>query len=81
MTHPIHEKGLTLKLFKGAEWEKWLQFDYVMMQKCNGLLLCPGWKRSKGCLRELDVFKTDLKPVMFVDHDGNTLYHDPEGDW
>jgi len=65
MTHPIHTTRMNLPEYKGdgVDWEQWLQFDTVFMNKCDGLILCPGWTTSKGCRREKHVFEETHKPV------------------
>jgi hypothetical protein len=60
-----------LELHKGYEY--WLAFDKVYLDKCDGIILAPGWKKSKGCRweyeyatsRDLDVlYFTDLFPFL-----------------
>jgi hypothetical protein len=40
-------------LFGGvADDELWLKGDLVMMERCDCVVLCPGWQRSSGTLAE-----------------------------
>ena len=30
----------------------WYDFDLLFLEKCDGLILSPGWEHSKGCKKE-----------------------------
>ena len=69
MTHPIHEANCGHPDYAGdgTDWELWLRFDEALMEKCDGLILCPGWENSKGCCREIESFRAARKPIFLLE--------------
>ena len=57
----------------GTEW--WFQLDLTIAKECVGLLLCPGWETSLGCLREVGWFEAWHRPIATVRfvHPGDAL--------
>lgn len=47
----------------------WLEFDEVMMDKSDGLLVAKmeGWQESIGVQYEIDIFEQSGKPIMYLD--------------
>jgi hypothetical protein len=72
MTHPIHVVRTHSVGYDGdgTDWEKWLNFDQVIIERCDGLFLCPGWETSKGCRKEFDYFFASDKPIYTIDTKG-----------
>jgi len=35
-------------------YDFWMSFDEIILDKCDGLILAPNWHKSKGCIRELE---------------------------
>jgi len=64
MTHPIHMLGVEKGVIHGSEWQGWMDFDEAFIQKCDGLILCPGWEGSRGCCQERQHFLDSDKPVL-----------------
>jgi hypothetical protein len=55
-THPIEQ-------YKNQPWEFWLSLDKLFVDRCDGLILAPGWEYSKGCLQEKAWFEKAGKPI------------------
>jgi nucleoside 2-deoxyribosyltransferase len=66
-THPIHLQGVSMDLWPENEWELYLSRDERLMEKCDALILCPGWEESRGCLRERDYFTESGKPIFILE--------------
>lgn len=47
--------------------EFWLDLDASFMQRCDGLILAPGWETSKGCRVEQDYFSKAGKPILHLE--------------
>ena len=57
-SHPLqHVKESTLDF--------WLKLDVEFMDRCDGLILAPGWEESEGCRFEYEYFKEKNKPILF----------------
>ena len=41
--------------------EFWYDFDLKFLNKCNGIIMSPGWGSSKGCILELKRAKDLIK--------------------
>jgi len=54
-----------LHLVKHRDWKFWIDFDRPFMEKCDGLILAPGWENSKGCKIEYEYFQKVGKPILF----------------
>ncbi len=66
MTHPIHLAGVEMGVIASNEYELYMKLDEIFVNRCDGLILCDGWKDSKGCCYELGLFKSMKKPVWQV---------------
>jgi len=33
-------------------WERWLEVDYAVIQRCTHMLMMPRWRESKGAIEE-----------------------------
>lgn len=67
-THPIHTRDP--KFLKDNEYDLWIEYDKLMMEKCkfDGLILAPGWESSPGCKFEHDEFKKkNLEILLYED--------------
>lgn len=47
------------------DYDFWIEFDKVFMDRCDGLILAPGWKESKGCKIEKEYFEKQNKEILF----------------
>lgn len=66
--HPIH-------ILNEQSWQRWMDIDNIFMERCDAIILCPGWKASKGCVIEMEYFKSHGKPVHTLDEFTN-IDHD-----
>jgi len=41
-----------MDLVKTRDHEEWLKLDFAILDRCDGLFLCPGWESSMGCRME-----------------------------
>jgi len=56
-THPIHDAG-------PQPWESWLALDKLFVDRCDALILAPGWMYSEGCVLERGWFKEQEKEIL-----------------
>lgn len=63
---PIHQQGF---MYEGTPYLTGLQKCLVLLSRCDMLLLCGNWKRSKGCMAELGYAMARHKPIIFEDSD------------
>ena len=63
-THPVAVKH---ELPLGSEY--WMQFDEVMLSRCNELcvLMIDGWKESPGVQREIDIAKKIGVEITYIE--------------
>lgn len=62
MTHPIDLILKKQEINKPNEF--WYEFDFITAKRCDGLILSGYWRKSKGCMAELEFFQTQNKPVL-----------------
>jgi len=60
MTHALH-------VTKPRDVDFWYIFDVEFCNRCDGLILAPGWRASKGCWFEKGIFTGQKKPVLEYD--------------
>jgi len=68
-THPIHFVWPDFLDFDNDEWGRWMQLNRIIIKRTNftGLILAPGWKKSRGCQEEKDYFEQLQKPIFLYD--------------
>jgi len=64
-THPIAVHGGINK----TDHSIWLPFDFALMRKADALCVAKmdGWDSSFGIAEEIQVFKSDQKPIFYLD--------------
>jgi len=64
-THPIHRA--TVEFLARHEHETWYQLDidFIDRTRFSGIILCPGWETSKGCMLEKQWFEAKGLPVLY----------------
>jgi hypothetical protein len=65
-SHPINE-------IHAFDYEVYLKMDEKLARSCDGLLLCPGWDHSLGCLREIEWFRKAKKPIFMLNSEEDPL--------
>lgn len=53
-----------LQAIESHDYEFWMQLDEVIIPRCGGLILAPGWRKSKGCQSERDIFAKRGLPIL-----------------
>jgi len=56
-----------LQLIKDRPYDEWMELDNVIMSRCDGLILAPGWQKSKGCVLEREWFAKRGLPILEYD--------------
>jgi len=41
-----------LDTIQKSSLEKWLEIDFAILDRCDGIIMAPGWEKSKGCVAE-----------------------------
>lgn len=69
MTHPIDLVMATDNETMGSDY--WVNFDKAFMDVCSEMIILaiPGWADSRGISREVLYFKSQNKPVRFLNPD------------
>ena len=46
----------------------WYEYDMHLLNKCDGIIMCPGYIHSYGCMLELqEAFRLDLEILLLRD--------------
>ena len=66
-THAIHKA--TVEFLRSHEHKLWYELDFAFIKHANftGIILAPGWQRSKGCVEEYLDFRRIGKIILFYD--------------
>jgi hypothetical protein len=57
-----------LDILQEREPQFWYHQDLEILRKLDGIILCPGWKESKGCRREYhEAIEYDKKVLFYED--------------
>lgn len=64
-THPIHMAWPPF--LENDERQLWIGLDNLIMAetKFDGIILAPGWQKSRGCCAEKVAFEQQAKPILF----------------
>jgi len=67
-THPIHRA--CPEFLARHEHEIWYHLDIAFVENANfaGIILCPGWEESKGCLLEKKWFEEHNLPILYYEN-------------
>jgi len=63
-THPIHRAWPPF--IEQDERDLWINLDNLIIHKTDfaGIILAPGWEKSRGCCEEKAMFKLMNKPIL-----------------
>jgi len=53
-----------LQMVQDNSYKFWLCLDKTIMSRCDGIILAPGWKDSKGCQVERKWFESMGLPIL-----------------
>ena len=58
-----------LDIFLEWNWEQWLEHCTRIITRINfdGIILAPGWEKSRGCCAEYKLFEAANKPVLYYE--------------
>ena len=65
MTHPLQE-------FVSRNVGFWYAYDLELLAKCDGIILCPKWEHSIGCIIEKEYAEKYGLDVLYYDEIMNT---------
>lgn len=60
---PIHALGY---LYNDVEYEHGMQYCFELLKACDELLLCGGWKDSRGCKMEKEYAEKNGIPINYA---------------
>lgn len=62
-THPIAEHGLP------GGWDFWGPYDRLFLNRCGGMIVLDieGWEESKGVAGEIQIMRSQHKPIWHMD--------------
>ena len=73
---PIHNYGFAY--LEGDEYQRGLDVCLELLKKCDILVICPGWERSRGCKEEVKTAIDNNIPVVFLGNWKNEFFVDSE---
>ncbi len=59
--------GHPIQVIKDRPCSEWMNLNYVIMSRCDGLILAPEWQKSKGCVLEREWFAKRGLPILEYD--------------
>lgn len=65
-SHPLDQD-------KHRDPQRWYDLDMHILKKCDAILMCPGWKESYGCQRELNLAQILGLRIIYYEDDNNVL--------
>lgn len=64
-SHGIHRSSPRM-MIDGFDWYK-LDMDIIATGCFDGIILAPGWQASPGCIKEMEAFVAEGKPVFYYE--------------
>lgn len=49
--------------------EQWVEYDFAILDRCDGIIMAGNWRGSKGCLREKQRIEEQGKEVLYYNLD------------
>jgi nucleoside 2-deoxyribosyltransferase len=65
-----HKNFEALEEELGWEASDWLEMDFEIIDRCDALLVVPGWRNSHGTQREIEYADEHGIPVYYYEEDG-----------
>jgi len=60
------------QLLEGPErsWEEWMRISIGKLIDCDGILMLPNWRLSRGARLEYKIARALKMPIIFLSEDG-----------
>ena len=55
-----------LHQYKKRDYDFWIEFDKIFMDRCDGIILAYLWELSKGCKIEKEFFEKQNKEILYA---------------
>lgn len=59
-----HLGGAFPSAWTEVSWEKWLDYDLAVIDRCTHVLMMPRWQESAGAVKERDYAVSIGKPIV-----------------
>jgi hypothetical protein len=59
-----HLSGAFPSAWSDVSWDKWLDYDLAVIDRCSHVLLMPRWEQSAGAIKERDYAESIGKPII-----------------
>lgn len=59
-----HLSGAFPSAWSALDWERWLEYDLAVIDRCTHVLVLPRWATSAGAIREVRYADSIGKPVI-----------------
>jgi hypothetical protein len=60
-----HLSGAFPSAWSAIDWEKWLDYDLAVIDRCTHVLLMPRWAESAGAQKEAAYAQQIGKPIVY----------------
>lgn len=60
-----HLSGAFPSAWADVSWEKWLEYDLRVIDRCTHVLLLPRWETSAGALKEREYAESIGKSIVY----------------
>ena len=61
-----HLSGAFPTAWTALDWQKWIDYDLAVIERCTHVLMMPRWEQSAGAKHEYDYAKSIGKPVVYA---------------
>src|SRR5438045_2235921 len=59
-----HLSGAFPSAWSAVDWDRWLEYDCAVIDRCTHVLMMPRWTASTGALKEYEYAMSIGKPVI-----------------
>lgn len=65
ITHTHHIDVQLKYMDKTITNEQWVDYDMIILSKCDAIIMAGDWRDSKGCMREVELMEISNKPLFY----------------